>query len=348
MNTRTVSSIRKVALCASILQMALANADVSDDHTLELVTGSRYGSSNFSPSEDETAASVRRLQRSAFGQANVGAFLRVGDVVYSVSYGADRVDTQNLVSNRHIGSWPVQPYAELALEPKLTAQYQKYDRPVEIEATNIPGIGCLAEHPLRYGDLDRDGTQELVLIIAHNGTTDWNVFSLRTHRVVFSARLWDPMALTGGEATPAALAEEFSQYGGPKDPQHPSSYSEFEREPPSLNPGVLSFAKLYFGDFDADKKFDILVWRKHYASREIRDPIKGFELKEQLLVHYEVDATGYYRRQSTEDAEIQAWLTQRKRSWADGYPNAGECAGAVGRPITDYHDPLLNDLDAVP
>jgi hypothetical protein len=110
--------------------------------------------------------------------------------------------------------------------------------------------------------------------------------------------------------------------------------------------GSISLGKLFFGDFDNDAVFDIVVWRKHFRSRNLNDPVPGFQRDEELFVHYKLDA-GEYKKQPTETSTIRGWLASKNLTWQKGYPNNSECANQTTTLIPEFHDPLLNDPEVL-
>jgi hypothetical protein len=49
--------------------------------------------------------------------------------------------------------------------------------------------GCLGEQPLRYGDIDDNGTKEIVLYLSDfNNKSDWIIFSPEKEKIIFSMR----------------------------------------------------------------------------------------------------------------------------------------------------------------
>ncbi len=196
--------------------------------------------------------------------------------------------------------------------------------------------GCLQKYPLRYGDVDGDGKQELVLNVGF----DWVIFSPTIHKVTFVG-LWEKEDY---------MDEERIQWfewthDQPADPQYVAESSSN----PDVNhvvPARRAYAKFYLGDFDTNGKPDILMWRKAYQSRLNSDPVKGYQLIGQALVHYEEENGVYTKKDTTEDV-IKSWLTAKNLTWQKGYPNVSECPGEEGKPIPETVDPLLNDPDVL-
>jgi len=200
-----------------------------------------------------------------------------------------------------------------------------------------PSLGCYGQHPLRYGDLEEDGSNELILFLgSFEYKQDLLVFSPDHERIVFSMRY----------ALQDALEFDSSEW----------QYIQRTRQRDG-NAGTRVYAKAFFGDFDSDDNPDILVWRKRFESLKPSDPQNGFERTEQIWQHFERDleaqessdqgVTGQYLPQGTDSATIQGWLAEDELTWSLGYPSKSECDGHEGELIPEMHDPLLNDPDVL-
>jgi len=208
------------------------------------------------------------------------------------------------------------------------------------------GIGCLRDYRLRYGDLNLDGKTELILLLG-GGTmqNDFVIFSLDTHTIVFSALLLVEDLLPSVDA--AYIYQETKQTPVSSDPQFWSALGvNYAHRMHEIKPALLSYAKLYFGDFNDDNQFDIILWRKQYESRMRGDPVKGFELKSEIRVMYTLK-NGEYKKQPFDNNTIETWLSGKNQTWKKGYPNQSECVGEEGQLIKSLHDPLLNDPDVL-
>ncbi|GAA6135445.1 hypothetical protein NBRC116188_22350 [Oceaniserpentilla sp. 4NH20-0058] len=221
------------------------------------------------------------------------------------------------------------------------------------EAYQLPAfkefLGCLALTPLRYGDIDGDNTQELVLIL----DSDLVVFSPDQAKIIFSTRFAD-----ADELAPHEVASWFDG----KESDVISQYVAESGVGNRLNaafPATRSFAKIFLGDFNNDNKKDIVVWRKLYESRLKSDSTLGFQLEAELFVHYQLE-NGEYQLQTNEPAEdgefpldavqqdqIKGWLTANNLTWQKGFPSKSECVGQEGQLIPEMHDALLNDPDVL-
>lgn len=207
--------------------------------------------------------------------------------------------------------------------------------------------GCLAQSPLRYGDIDGGGS-ELVLFIGNQ----IKVFSPTQGKTVFEfnwINLDDlPSNWMQRLKTPEAYDPLYKPYLalGDEAPQYVAASSE-DKYVEEVYPAWRSFAKFYTGDFNNDELMDIIVWRKLYESRTVGDDIQGFYLKAQGWVHYSL-VNGEYQMQTANSQEtIQGWLSDNNLTWQKGFPSLSECAGEEGQLIPEMHDPLLNDPDVL-
>jgi len=217
--------------------------------------------------------------------------------------------------------------------------YREY--PKEYAAKYDRGLGCFQNTPLRYGDINSDGTDEIVLFLAN----DIVLFSPDKERIIFSERLSIADWLTLEET-----AQEPENKGIPGPPTY-QYLSSMLMDDPTYQPGYRGYSKLYFDDFDEDGNADILVWRKFYESYEQASKTKGFKKLHDNFQHYErlngTDSSGEFNVQVTDVADIQQWLTASQLTWSKGYPSKSECAGQEGQLIPEMHDPLLNDPDVL-
>jgi hypothetical protein len=229
------------------------------------------------------------------------------------------------------------------IPPEVTKRYSDFhhEYPTEYAAKYVRGLGCFQDTPLRYGDINNDGTDEVVLFLAN----DIVLFSPDKERIIFSEQLsiddWLSLEDTAEEPENKSLP-------APPSYQYLSSMLMDVRE---YQPGYRGYSKLYFGDFDEDGNADILVWRKFYESYEQASKTKGFKKLHDNFQHYErqsgADSSGEFNVQVTDVADIQQWLTASQLTWSKGYPSKSECAGQEGQLIPEMHDPLLNDPDVL-
>ena len=210
-------------------------------------------------------------------------------------------------------------------------------------------IGCYAATPLRYGDIEGDGKNEIVLFLDN----DIVIFSPEYQRIVFAQSL---DASDWVDAGVTANAYSRTREGvGPHAVQFLSSLAYFNDAEDIY--GNRVYSKLYLGDFDKDNNPDIVVWTKAYRSKLKSDPVPGFDAIRQNWYHFERDlaaqadsaagVTGEYLPQTTDEATIQTWLTDNALTWKNGYPDISECAADNGGPIPEMSDPLLNDPEVL-
>lgn len=312
-------------------------------------------------------AVARQGQRTADNNELVKAFIEVGDAVFSLSSIPDLIKTN--ISNRELlGHWPLgtTEICDVSKGCKSTWWQGRWREEELLEAMSIDRLenlygglafadayaadgyrqsldimGCMQHKPLRYGDIDGDGKPELVIMLAQRYSIDWIIFSPAMGKTVFAIKpdINDAVSHNNVEQIliPSSTSAKLYQYW---------MESERDKATPLYYPALKSYAKLYFGDFDADGAYDILVWRKAYDSRLVSDAISGFELKSELYAHYK-KVNGEYRLQTTDAETIQQWLADKTLTWQKGYPSKSECAGQEGQLIPEMHDPLLNDPEVM-
>jgi hypothetical protein len=214
-------------------------------------------------------------------------------------------------------------------------------------------LGCYGNTPLNYGDIEGDGTKELIIFIGNTLV----LFSPQYGRTIFST--W--MSLEDWFHADDGKFYFEGEYGEdiktPEDPQYESRLLH-RRGPENIHaPGYRGYSKIYVGDFDKDGNADILVWRKIYISKLENDAERGFTLIRNEWNHYERDlvaqkasqagVTSEYLPQETPTETIQGWLVSNNLTWSKGFPDRSECAGEEGKLIPEMHDPLLNDPDVL-
>lgn len=242
-------------------------------------------------------------------------------------------DDQNLnIDGWTLTRWPTEVNDESL--GAFTSNYSGdwYDYGLTLDTwVDRKGIGCLTDAPLRYGDIEDDGTNELVLLLGDvDRTLDLLVFSPEQETVTFGMR--------------AAFQDSF-----PAEFPDKAGYeyvSEIDMRSPY--PAERIYAKVFVGEFDGDAETtnELIVWRKRYSPYPVGSSNQGFYLDQSSFEHY-VQADEY-QRQATEQATIQQWLTANNLRWPDGYPNVSECEDQEGQLIPEMHDPLLNDPDVLP
>ncbi len=234
------------------------------------------------------------------------------------------------------GRWSDQEF----LEPEIKELFY-YHSGGEVQVRG-DGLGCLNKTPLRYGDIDDDNKNELVLFLNDN----FLIFNPELKKTVF-LMMYNLDDITSVEDT-------ISQHGfeKPEFPQYVSSLSTnsgvaFQVSSQVTEPALQAFAKIYTVDVDNDQVKDLIIWRKLYQSRLQSDAMKGFKKISDTYLHY-TKADGEYQLQAdTAPETIQGWLTAKNQTWQSGFPSKSECAGQEGQLIPEMHDPLLNDPDVL-
>jgi hypothetical protein len=262
---------------------------------------------------------------------------------YSLSLAAKAIgnyDFSSVQSQR--GGWALDLWHQTFIFEDIKKRYEDYYLPLPTEySLSGPGkLGCYANHPLRFGDLNGDGSNEVVLFLKN----DLVLFSPEKEKIIFSEKLkvleWLSLERT-------ALDPEYKQLPGPSPYQYLSMALSDARE---FEPGYRGYSKLYFGDFDSDNNPDILVWRKFYESHKTGDT-PGFKKLHDTFAQYELNlglnSSGEFELQDTDSSTIQQWLSGASYTWQKGYPSKSECKGMEGQLIPEMHDPLLNDPDVL-
>jgi hypothetical protein len=298
---------------------------------------------------------------SAMTFTNLGS----GDIYYAL-YSNMHLRAFNLTSKQLLGDWQLGNTAPCVPNGEEDEQYQECIKPwyagrwttdevlesaliARLEETRSDEsfragygarqkeFGCLTQHPLRYGDLTGDGQQELIVVMRDSLA----IFSLQSRKTIFAAMFdfqdWKSVA-------------DLQKDGSITDPSDPENVQYGSTKMVAANQGFeaayRAYAKLYAGDFNNDGKGDLVVWRKQYQSRLVGDSTKGFIKQSDNLIHYAL-INGTYKKQTTESADVKAWLTSKNLTWSKGYPNKSECAGQTDKLIPEIHDPLLNDAEVL-
>ena len=255
----------------------------------------------------------------------------------------------NLSTKKHTGPWPLTrwPYLENIIEITTALKdigHREIDTKIHYTA-HRPFAGCTNSTPLRYGDIENDGVNELVLTL--NGLLI--VFSPQNTRTVFAewfdASDWyrEPIE---GSISKSDIDDKRYQYISETFAINGYTHKAFR-----------AYSKLYVGDYDGNGHSDIVVWRKVYASNTQENTTPGFTLIRSSWRHFErnlvaqaklpAGVTGEYLPQPTDAATIQTWLADNNLTWQKGYPSISECPGQEGKLIPEMHDPLLNDPDVL-
>lgn len=277
-------------------------------------------------------------------------------VVYVFDGGVGKT---NYVEGKLLGGWPLTTYPvtllhsehqQVVLSRGGTEEFE--DRspstPFTTEEASLyetDSLGCLAQTPLRYGDLNGDEQPELVVIQKDR----LSISSPALKKEIFAA-VWNHK-----DEAETRLQEEINQEGGYLNPLYENKGAQapkyvagsgMEYKVQRIFPAVRAYAKLYFGDFDENGTSDIIMWRKVYESNTLADEAEGFHLKAENWFHYE-HAEGVYELKQTEASAVQSWLADNELTWQKGYPSESECEGEEGELIPEMHDPLLNDPDVL-
>lgn len=297
----------------------------------------------------------------AVNPQNIAYVSLEADSDYFAIYDDSMIRKANISTKQYFGSWPLgasdpcenstnpdcaSPWwtgrwnAEEFLEEPVLKRSKEHGLD---ESFSLPvnddeklALGCLTQNPLRYGDLTGDEKNELAIIFKN----DIAVFSPERKKTIFAVMYSVPDWMPWAELIENGLTldnnTESPQYGSRKLYDQTNSTSIAHR----------GYGKLYFGYFDGDSAYDILVWRKFYLSRLVKDPVKGFEKISDTYIHYKL-VDGEYKKQPTEQAVVKGWLEAKNLTWQKGYPSKSECPGQEGQLIPEMHDPLLNDPDVL-
>ncbi len=243
-----------------------------------------------------------------------------------------------------LGRWGDQEF----MEPEITQRIINYDQNIaglykfqlSYGEQEIAGeVGCLEAHPLRYGDVDGDGRNELVLFLKDTLV----FFSPDIGKVTF-VTLYNYSDYVPWQT----LQNDTSMHLGSPNNETPqyASKAAYQQDNNGID-ALRSYGKLYIQDFDGDKVADIVVWRKLYRSKLQGDTTPGFDkVRDTLLFYKKINGT-YELQSDTATETIQSWLSTAKLTWSKGFPELSECAGEEGKPIPEMHDPLLNDPDVL-
>lgn len=345
-------SIMILLLCSLAVQAKIGNFEngigVNQDNLDELST----------TSYEYAYASDTQL---AFEDGFAKAFLKVQGLedLYSLSRDLNLYQT-NFNTKKYVRSWPLTPYSQT---PFIAAEYlagaergsnmlgQEFERPQDANtvvqretsymlANYITGAsdarGCFQAKPLRYGDVDADNINELVLFLGHQLV----VFSPEQAQVVFSSYFW--LTDEADEETKS------NSYGELNNPDHPQFVASSGTDPlvDDLYPAWRSLTKLFDKDFNNDGKYDFVIWKKAYQSN-LNSEAVGFHKIADVLMHYEKIDGVYQYNSDTSQSKMIGWLADNELTWSKGYPSVSECEGEEGQLIPEMHDALLNDPEVL-
>lgn len=292
-----------------------------------------------------------RVYKGSDRSSSVAAF--VGPIGGDKYFGLMRTGVLHAVdipNDEYIGSWPLTRWEGEGSDEEVWAIYDMSRAPdgerwnqarMSGGRSSAHSIGCLADSPLRYGDVTGDGDQSIVIYLGQRDhVLDWLVFSPGSESLVFSARL---------------ALEDYFEPGEKYQDQYEIQYPSQAMETRATVPGRRVYAKLYIGDFRSDEEreasdepvHEMIVWRKMYRSLDRSDSEEGFGLDEEILRRYRKTEDGAYERMSDSSESLRGVLSERDLTWPKGYPNYSECEDEEGQLIPEMHDPLLNDPDVL-
>jgi hypothetical protein len=319
----------------SVFFLMLSGSSVGFD---SLVSGSL--NSNFDEMTDSEFISFTLQTRKAseFGLkgSQITNYLEVDDRYFAVSKDINLVGLR-LEPKELIGIWSMSRWETEIKNPNLgiytgTFSDPTYGLEFSLETwADRKGIGCYTDTPLRYGDFDSDGTEEVVLLLGDlERTLDLVVFSPSAEKTTFGARL----ALHDSRVT---HTPEYSDFEFVSDINQTSAYQ-----------ALRSYAKVYVGDFDSSNEtaHEIIVWRKRFLANRKDDPVRGFSIERSSFELYVLESGEYIPKDASEE-DIKNWLVKNNLTWSKGYPSKSECPGEEGQLIPEMHDPLLNDPDVL-
>ena len=258
----------------------------------------------------------------------------------------------NVSTKQYLGNWPLTRWEHILFPEEIglfIGQYGYSYRQNIGDPTPDENQGCIGAKPLKYGDIEADAENELVLSLGG----ELIVFSPTYGRTVFSM-FWyanDWVGLT--TADNADLNGQPSAFDDGASYQFSSMELGYDVGP---HKGHRSYTKVFDGDFDGDGNFDLIAWQKVYESNKVGEA-EGFTLINNRLVHFardldaqaksETGITGEYLPQETSENEIKSWLADNELTWSKGYPSVSECEGEEGQLIPEMHDALLNDPEVL-
>ncbi len=283
-------------------------------------------------------------------------YFGIGDIPNNIiTY--DNEGNLTTLPNSKNGGWPIVRWNNSYQSQTLKSLREEFDFKPEYSLPNPlveseRSLGCLANNPLRLGDVDGDHSEDLVLIFQE----DLVVFSPTFERIVFAARYHEDDWLTL-EETDDRLQNAWGLSEDDVKPQYQSDMAAYAlANEQRMAPGHRGLSKLFFGDFDNDNNLDVIQWSKLFRSN-LENEAAGFHMLEDVVSFFERDltaqaeseagVTGEYLPQDTPEEDIKNWLAENNLTWSKGYPSKSECLGEEGQLIPEMHDPLLNDPDVL-
>ena len=334
-----MKTIHNLCFSTLIAVSFFASAQENSYNVPSIITGDNrnLSSGNFS---DMPTASIM-IKAGAYGLngfTNAGSgsiyYLLLGDIV-----GLFDTESKQYIGGQVLTRWTNQ-HIFTEIKERYEENYWAYP-PEKYSTGHTVALGCYQNNPLRYGDINQDQQNELILFLG----SDFVAFSPQLKKVIFAETLRVNDWLTT-EQTEADMENRNPDKSSPF--QHLSGILS---DTTKVEAGYRGYSKLYFGDFDNNGAADILVWRKLYKSRASDDEIKGFVKLRDEWQHFSrevgADATGEYVAKLTTGEQIKTWLTEKNLTWQKGYPSKSECPGQTDQLIPEMHDPLLNDPDVL-
>ena len=201
---------------------------------------------------------------------------------------------------------------------------------------SVEAYGCLQGYPLVTLDINNDEEKEL-LFLGGGGALylpDEEV-SAYTHLSIFSGENFENNMLTidiheekflfnfdeSGDVY-QVVRDQVGQRlkGGEYDQQFVVGTEK------NLRPGYRNFSKVFFGDFDEDGIYSLLVWNREYLSGLKSNVSDGFKLaSEDFDIHHINGKKVVSSDFSRDDAMLV--LDKYNLDWNKGFPNMNKCYG---------------------
>jgi len=347
-----------------IFILFLSSCSIAQDVSLINALPSDFGKTPRTPDQKKASVIMTDVVKSNSqinGLSLATTNMNEGNIWYRL-YDDMKIYAANVETKTYLGSWPINTFNDHLY---LTGEYSAAvnvisefygeesvdisnplsivtDRPVTYMRlkVNEGAFGCYPKKPLRYGDLDGDNQAELVIFIDEYII----VFSPQRKKIVMGMHYYTDDEMTNSRADELEIS-----HSNPDEPQYlaDSTYDSFRLgKTQELFPAWRSLTKMYFGSFETENSKEIILWRKLYKSRLVKDSVTGFEKNGEIFIQYKL-IDGEYKRQSTPSDTIKGWLAAKNLTWQKGYPSKNECPGQEGQLIPEMHDPLLNDPDVL-